>query len=111
MTGAAAMSDAQAAPSRRMTFVHALFFVGGFSLVVLVGWGGAGTPGGPALWPVQARPRQAGRRGRHPLRPLHAWRIAHPLAFHGHEASAGPADLRRAAQFGPVRRALRRRLG
>src|SRR4030066_436017 len=46
MTGAAAMSDAQAAPSRRMTFVHALFFVGGFSLVFVVGWGGAATLAG-----------------------------------------------------------------
>ena len=40
------MSDAQAAPSRRMTFVHALFFVGGFSLVFVVGWGGAATLAG-----------------------------------------------------------------
>jgi cytochrome c-type biogenesis protein len=39
----AAVSEAQSAATRRTTFIHALFFVGGFSLVFVVGWGGAAT--------------------------------------------------------------------
>lgn len=46
MTRSAAISELQATPSRRTTFVHALFFVGGFSLVFVVGWGGAATLAG-----------------------------------------------------------------
>jgi len=43
VTSSAAISERQAVPSRRTTFVHALLFVGGFSLVFVVGWGGAAT--------------------------------------------------------------------
>ena len=46
MTRSAATKDLRATPSRRTTFVHALFFVGGFSLVFVVGWGGAATLAG-----------------------------------------------------------------
>lgn len=43
MTTASALDQDQATPLRRRTFAHALFFVGGFSLVFVVGWGGATT--------------------------------------------------------------------
>ena len=43
MTELSAISEVQSHPSRRLTFVHALFFVGGFSLVFVLGWGGAAT--------------------------------------------------------------------
>jgi len=43
MTKPAAMGAIRATPSRRTTFIHALFFVGGFSLVFVLGWGGAAT--------------------------------------------------------------------
>jgi len=39
----AVVSRAQPIPSRRTTFTHALMFVGGFSLVFVVGWGGTAT--------------------------------------------------------------------
>ena len=43
MTRSATISEDRATPSRRKTVIHALFFVGGFSLVFVVGWGGAAT--------------------------------------------------------------------
>lgn len=39
----ATVSGVQAPPARRTTFIHALLFVAGFSVVFVVGWGGAAT--------------------------------------------------------------------
>lgn len=43
MTAPASADQPAAGPSRAATFGHALFFVAGFSLIFIIGWGGAAT--------------------------------------------------------------------